>query len=121
MMIATWRGTSPWWESISGAADLRSLLINKIGLTTARFSLPSVHVRRRSNRHQLLFLFLQHAVDFCNHLVGQLLDLLLATAGVVLGQFLILEQFLDIVVGITTDIADCHARALCFGDRKSVV
>src|SRR5690606_30506848 len=65
---------------------------------------------RSSDRHDVLFLVGQQVVDFGNELVGEFLHCILGTALVVLGNFLVLDETLELVVGIATQV-----------DRKSVV
>src|SRR4249919_1931032 len=67
---------------------------------------------RPSNRHQLLFLCADHFIDVLDRLVGELLDVGFATSRFVLGDLLVLEQFLDVMVGITPDVADGDLRVL---------
>src|SRR6476646_2234684 len=86
MMTARWRGTR------SGAGG--EVLI------------------RPSNRHQFLFLGADHVVDILDRLVGELLDVRFAARGFVFRDLLVLQQFLDVVVGIATDVADRDLRVL---------
>src|SRR5690606_38491298 len=106
MMIATCRGRARgsvpgrcrsgtvWsagaWISVNGVAS------SGFGRATGRAqdhrSRVTDHVA--SDRHQLRFLGLDHLVDVLDRLVGQLLDLVLAAAQLVLGQRLVLQQLL---------------------------
>src|SRR6478672_6159514 len=61
---------------------------------------------RRSDRHQLLFLGAYHLVDVLDGLVGEFLDVRFAACRLVLGDLLVFQQLLDVVVGIAADIAD---------------
>src|SRR5690606_23418611 len=59
----------------------------------------------RSDRHQFLFLGLDHVIDILDRLVGDLLDVVLGTTHVVLGDLLFLQQVLDLLVGVAADVA----------------
>src|SRR5690606_684065 len=83
MMIARWRGTD---ATVALVAVMRSA--------------------DRSDRHQFLFLALDHLVDVLDRLVGDLLDLVLGAAHVVLGDLLFLQQVLDLLVGVAAHVAD---------------
>src|SRR5690606_35679745 len=68
-----------------------------------------------SDRHQLLFLRLDHLVHVLDRLVGHLLDLGLAARGLVLRHLLLLQQFLDLLVGVAADVADRDLGVLALG------
>src|SRR5690606_442595 len=84
MMTARWRGTG-----VRSGADMRVM-----------------RMADRSDRHQFLFLGLDHLVDVLDRLVGDLLDLVLGAAHVVLADLLFLQQVLDLLVGVAADVAD---------------
>ena len=71
--------------------------------------------RAGSDRHQLLFLRLDHFVDVLDRGVGELLDVGLGAAGLVLGNLLVLQQLLDVVVGVAADVADGDLGVLAAG------
>src|SRR5690554_1352574 len=85
MMMAMWRGT----------------FIGKPG-------------RGSSYRHQFLFLRLHHLVHGLDGLVGDLLDLGVAAALLVLADFLFLQQVLGLLVGVAADVADRDLGVLAF-------
>src|SRR6478672_2213935 len=66
----------------------------------------------RSDGHQFLFLALDHLVDVLDRAVGDLLDIGLGAARLVLGDLLFLQQSLDLGVGIAADVADRNLRVL---------
>src|SRR5690606_8887497 len=70
---------------------------------------------RPSDRHQLLLLGPDHLVDGLDRRVGDLLHLFLAAAHVVLGDFLLLQQLAELVVGIAADVADRDLGVLALG------
>src|SRR5690554_3070746 len=80
MMMATWRG-------MHGGAD-------------------SAFMPTPSDRHQLLFLGLDHLVDVLDRVVGDLLHLALEAALVVLADGLVLQQLFRLLVGVAADVAD---------------
>src|SRR5690606_8069593 len=84
MMMARWRGAGAW-----SGADMRVM-----------------RMADRSDRHQFLFLALDHLVHVLDRLVGDLLDLVLGAAHVVLGDLLFLQQVLDLLVGVAAHVAD---------------
>src|SRR5690606_17725485 len=92
MMMARWRGT--------------------VGLAGADMAV--MRMADRSDRHQFLFLRLDHLVDVLDRLVGDLLDLVLGAAHVVLGDLLFLQQVLDLLVGVAADVADRDLGVLAF-------
>src|SRR5574340_1769417 len=98
MMIATWRGT----RIGSGAA--RVVLVN-----TGRCAEAAT-----SDRHQVGFLLLQQPVDVGDVMVGQLLQLLVRTPLVVLRALLVLQQALQVLVGVAAHVAHRDARGLGF-------
>src|SRR5690606_8248865 len=67
-----------------------------------------------SYRHQFLFLRLDHLVHGLDGLVGDLLDLVLAAALLVLADFLFLQQVLDLLVSVAADVADRDLGVLAF-------
>src|SRR5690606_11886531 len=81
MMMATWRGT-PGMESAEAL------------------------MRAPSDRHQLLFLGLDHLVHALDRVVGDLLDLAFEAALVVLADLLLLQQVLGLLQGVAADVAD---------------
>src|SRR5690606_9794608 len=86
MMTATWRGTP---EGGVGALMLAP-----------------------SDRHQLLFLGLDHLVDVLDRVIGDLLHLALEAALVVLADGLFLQEVLGLLVGVAADVADRHLGRL---------
>src|SRR5690606_13707047 len=77
---AAWSGGA--WSSVNGVASWG------FGRATGRAQdhRPRVTDHVPSDRHQLRFLGLDHLVDVLDRLVGQLLDVVLAAAQVVLGE-----------------------------------
>src|SRR3569833_3332989 len=67
---------------------------------------------RRSNFHQLRFFGRKQLVDLGDELVRELLTLVLGAPFLVLGHRFVLEQFLEIVVGVATNVAYRHLGAL---------
>src|SRR5579859_9156 len=80
----------------------------------AESALVMVQGRWRSERHQLLFLGLDDAVDVLDEAVGELLDLVLGLALVVLGDQLFLEQVFHLLHGVATHVADSDLGVLAF-------
>src|SRR5690606_34876050 len=89
MMMATWRG-------MRGVAD-------------------GAFIATPSDRHQLLLLGLDHLIDVLDGLVGDLLDLALDAALVVLADCLFLQQLLALLVGVAADVADRHLGGFTLG------
>src|SRR5690554_6070581 len=108
MMMATWRGRSAGFragEGRSGPAESRwSASVNGMAPFVACGRIPGPGTA--SDRHQLLFLGLDHLVDVLDRLVGDLLDLVLAATLLILGDLLFLEQFLGLLDGVAADGAD---------------
>src|SRR3990172_4947317 len=94
MMIATCCGTSP----LAGIACVELACV----------------MARASYRHQLRFLLLQQLVDAGDVLVGELLDLVLGPALVVLGDLFLFQRLLEVVVGVAPQVAYRDARGLGF-------
>src|SRR5690606_41774391 len=65
-----------------------------------------------SDRHQLLFLGLDHLVDVLDRVIGDLLHLALEAALVVLADGLFLQEVLGLLVGVAADVADRHLGRL---------
>src|SRR5690606_38817324 len=70
---------------------------------------------RPSDRHQLLFLGLDHLVDVLDRAVGDLLDLVLAAPHVVFRDFFFLQQLAELVDRVTADVADRDLGAFTLG------
>src|SRR5690554_4108035 len=70
--------------------------------------------RQGSDLHQVVFLHFELLVDLGNMLVGQLLNHLFGTMLLIFGDLLLLEQCLDVVIGITPHVADCHTSVFSF-------
>jgi len=62
------------------------------------------------DRHQVSFLDLQYFVDLRNVPIRQFLDLILGAAFLILGNLLLLQQVLEVIVGIAAHIAYRHPR-----------
>src|SRR5690606_22638714 len=99
MTMATWRGTL-------GGAGL-------MGIGSGDRLMRNAW--RSSDRHDLLFLVGQQPVDIGDELVGELLHRVLGAALVVLGYFLVLDESLELVVGVAPQVADRHLRLLALG------
>src|SRR6202790_3445398 len=67
-----------------------------------------------SNRHDFGFFRHHQPVDFSNVFVGELLDVIACTTLVVLGDFLVLHELLQLLVGVTTQIAHCNLGVFAF-------
>src|SRR5690606_7406259 len=66
----------------------------------------------RLNRHQVLFLRLQHLLDFSDVFVGKLLNFILPTMLIVFADFLFLHQLVDHVIVIATRVTNRHPTVL---------
>src|SRR5690606_35012835 len=108
MMTAMWAGTSP----TSGTA--------RVELVNVAFTIgePPGVLRLKtprpggSNLHQLVFFLGEQLVDFGDILVGELLHRFLPAALVVLGDFLVLDGVLEVLVSVTAKVADCDLGRL---------
>ena len=67
-----------------------------------------------SDLHQFLLFLGEQLVDLRDVAVGELLHLVLRLALGILGELLVLEQGLDLGVGVAADIADRDPCALAF-------
>src|ERR1043166_5911346 len=119
MMIATCNGVSEGSDpSVAGTATFD---IGEIpGAAAARFARPQkcsrsvgyAHLSRKtatglrhaSNGQDFLFLGRQQLVDFCNRCVGGLLDVVIEALLVVLGNLVILLEFLDDIEAVTANV-----------------
>ena len=59
-----------------------------------------------SDGHDFLFFLFSHRINFSDELVSELLNVVIGTAGFVLGDLLILQELLHGVIRFTADIAD---------------
>src|SRR5688572_4218657 len=109
MMTATWAGTPCADTSAmsSGSPSVPSVA----GSGIARFSAMGCGPPWLE-REDLLLLLLQGLVDPGDEAVGGLLDLVVAPALLVLGDFLVLGERLELVVGVAADVAHRHPRIL---------
>src|SRR5690606_34925182 len=67
-----------------------------------------------SDRHDLRLLLGDDFVDIAGVAVGQLLDFILHAALVVLGDFLVLHELFQGIVGLAADVADRHFGVFTF-------
>src|SRR3569623_2131868 len=121
MMMATWRGT-PLSEDELGVLDMAFVWRGALAVEWMFGSVLSAlgGVRRGGatpaplDFHQLRFFRGQHFVDFCDVIIREFLHLVLGATLFVFGYFLVLEQLLEIVVGIAADVADRHYGSFDF-------
>src|SRR5262245_8736053 len=97
MMMAIWRGTAP-------VCGMVWVVLSCIGL--------SVRVRGDLHVHEIGFLLLQRLFDLRDIAVGQLLDVVLGAALLILRKLVFLQHLLEMSVRIAAQVADRHARVL---------
>src|SRR4030095_12444187 len=103
MMTATWRGTS----RLSGMA-----VVVDVNTVCSRLRPPQAGSRARLYNHQIRCLRRENLVDFGDRAVGELLHVGLRMTLVVLGDGMILQQLLQVLVCVAPDVADGNARVL---------